>query len=744
MLAFCRYLTVPASTSAPAAVPPVRPRVRWGWWLVAGLGLVAGLALAVHFLLDPWLRRQAETQVARRTHGRYQLRLRELHTSLWRRTLTVRGIDLVPTPALLATDSLALRLHASSLRVAGIGLGALLRRQVVPIDSLVLQAPHLRLTGRRLPAANPKPLHQRLPRQLPGLRLGYLSIQEGQAAYRPTTADSISFRRGTLVGQDILLAAAGVADTQRVVYAAAWQLRVADGQAKGYGYRLQLGALGFATKSGLLRIDSLRVRPLVPISNRRSELVRVALSLPVVRLTGLQVRSLRQGRFTADTLRLQGPDLSFTPARQPPPPLHELVAGVFPRFRLGSFLVVDGRVRAAGLSMAPRAEQVMVQAQDLRLEKAASQAPGRIFYGRSWGVRTGPGSMLLDAPYYRLAYQRLDFSTTGKTLRLSNSGVQPTMSLEALSRRKGHQMSHIRLWAPQLQATGIDWAALTQRGYLKVDELALPRPVLRVAGDGRYPINPRLSVVTPEALRRLPFQFELGRLRIQRGDIWFRYRSARSPQLGRVSITQLSGTLTNLSNNPRRVRLAPVAVARATALFQQRSRVGVTIRLPLLRADGRHTATGTFSRAPFSILNPITVPGRSARFKSGDVDQVRFAFTADRQGVRGQMWAAYSNLKLELLTEHKDRGVKKLLVKAKSKLVDGLLIRNNNPRKPGQELKTGVIESSRDRRLSVFAIWQQALISGMLHSMGVPRGIAKKTSEASSAPKTMPPPGSLR
>ncbi|MCR5889250.1 hypothetical protein LRS06_16050 [Hymenobacter sp. J193] len=734
-------LSVPA-TVAPSLEPPAGRRPRWPWWVGGFLLLLAGLALAVHFLLDPWLRRQAEQQVARRTHGRYQLQLGALHTSLWRRTLTLHDIRLRPSRQLLASDSLAVQLAAARLRVAGIGLWDLVRRRVVPIDSIVLQAPHLRLRGHLLPSPDPRPLHQRLPQD--GLRIAHLAVQDARAIYRRNRQDSVAIGQARVIGQDVLLSAAGALDTQRVAYAAAWQLQAAQARASGLAHQLRLGRLTFSTRTGQLRLDSLGVQPLVPVSARRTPGVRVSLVLPTGTLTGLRARPLSQGTFRADTLRLQRPTLALTLPAVPPPPVYEVLADVFPRFQLSAFAVDGGQVRIGGLERAPQARQVRILGQQLRIDKAAAAAPDRILYARSWEVRTGPGSVLFDAPFYRLSYQQLALSTVTRSLKLSTLFLTPTMPLRELSQRKRHQISHIRVWAPRLQATGIDWGRLTRSGYWRAQELTLTRPIMRVAGDGRYPLNPNRSLVTPEQLRRLPGRFDLRRLRITGGNIWFAYRSPRSPQLGHVSITGLTGTFDNISNDPARVRMAPVAEARASAWFQQRSFVRATIRVPLLRADGRHTVTGSFGRAPFSILNPITVPGRSARFRSGTVEQVRFAFTADQRGVEGQMWARYSDLHLKLLTEHRDRGLKKVLVKAKSKLVDGLLIRNNNPRRPGQELKVGTIQSSRDGRLSVFAIWQQALISGMLHSLGVPLKIARQTSETSSAPATMPAPGTVR
>jgi hypothetical protein len=90
------------------------------------------------------------------------------------------------------------------------------------------------------------------------------------------------------------------------------------------------------------------------------------------------------------------------------------------------------------------------------------------------------------------------------------------------------------------------------------------------------------------------------------------------------------------------------------------------------------------------------------------------------------MWAEYEDLKLVLLNRQNERGV---LHRLETTLVNGLLLRDDNPRRPGQPLKPGAIASRRELRYSVFTLWRQGIVSGMLHSAGVPAPLAQRLSE---------------
>jgi hypothetical protein len=717
---------------------PAEPRRRWAWWQWLGLILVV-LAVLVGILLlalDPWLRRKAEQEVAARTHGRYQLHINTLHTNLWHGVLDVQGIRL-RTRTAVASKLPVLTLDVGRVRVAGVGLWQLLRRQQVPIDSLLISA--VRLKSAALPASEQAaaPLHTRLPTRVPGLRLGYLGLQRVQLAYQISQQDSIHLKRGDFSARDILLSRAGAADTQRIGYAAQLALQLVGLQARAAGHRVQVAHTRFTSQTQQLQVDSVRIIPLQPISNQQSRTARIALQLPQLVLTGLQAAQLARQQFQADTLRLMRPEVVVVAPRVSPAPLHQLLSALT-RVSLQSLVVAGAKVQVKGLATAPQAKNVSLQGKAIRIDAASARNPARVLYACSWQLSTGPGSVAIDAPYYKLTYQGLTLNTAQQQLTINRTKLAPTMPLAAMARRKGHQVSHITVQVPVVRASGLDFAALQHQGVVRARKLVVQNPLLHLAGDGRYPISQKPSLVTPEKLKELPVPLDIRLLQLQKGNLFFVYRALRSPQPSRTSVTQLNGTIRNLNTVAGSGRAAQPAVVQASAWFQRRSFVRATAYVPLLQPNGRHRIVGTFGPAPFSILNSITESSRSLKFSSGRVKQVDFAMVVDRQGVEGTMKAAYSDLKVAFLSLKGGEAHSTLVTKVGSKVANALVIRDNNPRQSNEALKPGTIQSKRNLRMSVFAIWQQGLVSGMLNSMGVPDKLAKKMSEATPAPETMP------
>ncbi|SNC59792.1 hypothetical protein SAMN06265337_0126 [Hymenobacter gelipurpurascens] len=723
---YCLLVLYEPTTSAPVSEEPRVQAARPWWWLLGVLLLLTvGVAVALQ-LLDPWLRQKLEKQVATSSHGRYQLRIATLHTSLWKRTATLRGIQLRTSKT--APDSVGkprADLVIGRLEVAGVGLLALLRKQVVPIDSIVLDSVGLRLAS--LPAAGKspsKPLHQQLP--LDGVRVGLFRLGHVHGSYGPAQQPTVQLGRASLQLRDVLLSATGAADSQRVAYATTVAADVHGLTLQVPEHRVQLLHAGFSSTQQRLTLDSVVVHPQKPINNQRDKTARISLALPRLELTGLNAAQLAHQHFRADTLRLTGPRLALTLPTVKPASLHVLLAPYLQQMRLKRLEMTGGSLRVAGLEQAPVISNVRAFATNIQV-LPYKRPTNTLYYAEAWSIRTGLAVMTFNAPYYNASWQQLQLDSRPGTLRLVGVKVLPTMSATEMARRKGHQAANLMIRLPEVLVAGLDYRLAQREHVLHATTLTLRKAEINSKNDGRFPINPAISIMTPEALGQVPFRFDVRRMRAEQATIRMAYRAPRDPVPGTMSINRLSVTLRNVSNEPRRMNAATPLTGEATGWLQNRCYAQVKLRANVLDDSGLHTLSGSFGQTPLSILDDMTVPTRGIRFKSGTVQHIRFQMTLDRTSARGTLWGRYSDLKLQLLNQKERPG---LLKRVETSLVNGIVLRDNNPRKPGKPLEPGRMDSRRERRFSVFSLWRQGLVSGMLHSAGVPAPLAKKLSES--------------
>jgi hypothetical protein len=701
----------------------------WGRWVLLGGAVLLLAALAwLKWGLDPWLRRKLEQQATTQTHGQYALSVASLRTRLLARSLHLGGVALRPATSTLADTLPRLTAQLGSLDVSGVGLLALLRGQPVPIDSLTLDSLQVNVAAlAKRPAPHPSPpLYQQRP-----LRLGYLALRHVGGSFGPVDAPQGRLASANVSARDLLFTSAGAADTQRLAFAAAWQgvLRGPMGRLGGHTISAQL--VDFSSAKQFFGLDSLRITPPAPGQGKPGA-VRVYFTMPRLRVQGLQAATWQHKRhLRLDSARLSSPRLTFQPPAKAPPPLWKLLAGVFKRADVQQLAIDDGYLAVAGVAERPAVRHIFGQGRSLRIDSVAERPTARrVLYARTWVGHTGRITGTLTPPVYPTSIEHAFLNTDKQTMRLTGLAVRPTLSPAQLNRRSGYQVSQITAHMPELRATGFDFQQLSANSHVRIAHVVAERPFLGVRSDGRGPINKQPSYLTPEAVRRLHLHLDVRRLDLHEGTIAAAYRSPRTPLVGTFAVNKLNATLRNVSNDPRRMSLAHPLTGEATALLQNSCRGEVHLTTSLLDPQGRQHLWGSFGAAPLAILNPITRPTRLVAFKSGQVQGITFDERLDRQRISGTMRATYTDLRFEFLGYKQGEVKKTLLNRVKSGLVNGLVIRDQNPR-PGGRFVVGEMTSRRQPQFSTFTAWRQGLLRGLLHSAGVPGKLAQKYSESS-------------
>jgi hypothetical protein len=421
--------------------------------------------------------------------------------------------------------------------------------------------------------------------------------------------------------------------------------------------------------------------------------------------------------------------LVFSPPKTPPPPVWKLLAKAVRRTDVTEVRVQRSFLQIGGLRHSPEINGINLTGRGLRIDSLAARTPSRIAYARAWVGSAGRISAPFDPPFYRAYSQRARVDTDARTFRFEGLELKPRFTAVQTNLRKGYQVSVIKIKIPGLDFSGLDFPNLVRQADVRAARVVATRPTVRIFSDGRGPINPHRSKISPEEMRKLPMTVDVHRLDIVSGNLYSWYRSPRTPIPGTLGINHFTGTFRNLSNDRRRQTPATPLTGQATTYLQNRVRLDAQVSMYLLDPQGRHRVWGTFGPGPFNILNSMTLPTRLVEFKKGDVRRIRFDMQVNRRGTTGTMWAEYTGLQLELLGYKQEEIKKTLFKRIISKAVNVIVIRDQNPRKRGK-LATGRMTSTREPRFSVFTLWRQGIVSGLFDNVGVPQKVAQKLSES--------------
>ena len=652
--------------------------------------------------------------------------------------LALAGLALSTTEGRLAVDSLRVQptgpsaarpaprvdLTLPRLLLTSLDAAALRHQHRFRADSLLVQGAQLALTP-PAPAGNAPATHF-----LRGVDLAHLAVRGGYLRVTGT-ASQPTIRAIEVAATAIHYDSATAPDARRVLFAKAWKVALGPSQATLMAHRSSFGSLRFATETGTFDLRALRVHQPAQGQGKPGG-VRVDLALPRLTLTGFDAARLQhRRRFQARQLEVSGAKLLFIPPTQPPPPLWQLLGTVARRADLAELRVRNADVRIGRWRHSPHVQALNLTGRAIRIDKLAAAEPRRIAYALAWRGQSGQLSAPFDPPFYFASTERVTFDTDAHQLRFEAMQLKPRYSPVSMNLRKGYQAPAVTIRVASLTLAGLDFAGLVRHGDFRLARATAQSPWVLIASDGRGPINPNLSKISPEEMRKLPVTVDVRRFDLLNGNLYTTYRSPTTPIVGKLRITRFNGRFFNLSNDRRRMTPATPLTGRATTYLQDQCRLDAQLSMYVLDPRGRHRIWGTFGPGQFAIINPMTMPTRLVAFKSGDVQRIRFDMRADRQGIRGTMRTEYTGLQMTLLGYQEDEEkVKKTFFKRiLSKAANVIVIRDQNPRKRGKVVEGRTI-STREPRFSVFSLWRQGIVSGLFDNVGVPQKLAQKLSES--------------
>lgn len=182
-----------------------------------------------------------------------------------------------------------------------------------------------------------------------------------------------------MLAHNVLVNAAGAADTSRIAYAADLTAGLRGVTLQGLGYAGQLAHSRLATRSGQLVLDSLHVahQGATPTTSTR-------LWLPRLTLDSLQIAAFQhKRRLQAAVLRLEAPQLVGPLPTTPAQPLYQLLPPYLRQVALRSLRVRAGSIRVIGSKFAPTVAQLNLQATDVQVDAAGARDPQRQAYARA-------------------------------------------------------------------------------------------------------------------------------------------------------------------------------------------------------------------------------------------------------------------------------------------------------------------------------------------------------------------------
>lgn len=355
---------------------------------------------------------------------------------------------------------------------------------------------------------------------------------------------------------------------------------------------------------------------------------------------------------------------------------------------------------------------LQLSADDLHIDSAANSRENP-FYSEDLRLSTGSFSYFTPDSLYTLHVGSAGFSSKEAAVQINSLWLEPRYKEMEFQRVAGKKIDRTEVKIEMVRASGIDLDA-----FIRDRDLIMQKAVIENADVNNflynYDYNKPYQDLPHVKLLNLTKRVHVDHLEIRQANIIHRERLAGFTSTGHVDFNRIDADFRNITNIPEAIDTNGVLTADVKAYLMDIGEMDVRFEFPLAQPENAFQVKGSIGQMPLRAINPILVPATFIQVRSGTIDQMDFAFSANSSVSSGSMQFYYSNLRVKILSQDQERRNRWLL----TKLTNILVINSDNPLQ-GEALTPGVIRFQRIPNRSVFNYLWKSLLEGIKTSVGL-------------------------
>jgi hypothetical protein len=363
-------------------------------------------------------------------------------------------------------------------------------------------------------------------------------------------------------------------------------------------------------------------------------------------------------------------------------------------------------------------KSLYIKISDLLIDSASQFDKSRLYYTRDiYAEFMGYNTITLDKNY-NVQIKEFRASTAGAYVRMNGIRVVPRFGEMEFSRRFKFLKPRYTMNIEDVQLNKVDYELLNTDRRISASSLIINKANLSIFLNRQFPDSIRNKGVNfPQiALQRFKLNTTVDSVLLQNSRVDYSEYNPGSLRKGKVTFSQINGTITNLTNDSIRLIKNKYSDVKLTSLLMDRGRLDVSMNFNLNDPGGAFAFGGQLGNIDADILNSAIRPLSLIEIKSGFIDKMIFKGTGSLKGVRGKLTCYYKDLKIALL---KMSG-KTIRLKRKgiaSIFANILIIKDDNP-SPGAPVRTSNFLFNRPQHSSFFNMIWKGFAEALLETIG--------------------------
>jgi hypothetical protein len=316
-------------------------------------------------------------------------------------------------------------------------------------------------------------------------------------------------------------------------------------------------------------------------------------------------------------------------------------------------------------------------------------------------------------------------TATKGLLTAKNIVLQPRYTKAAFEAKVKTLKERYEFSIPSLELTNIDWWPLFTKEALVADRAEINTARASIYLDRSLPLGKQnLRNFPHQLLMKIPMKLNIRKLLIRDLDLSYEEFNPESGKSGKVAITNLHGTVTNLTNISSVIKQNPIATISASAIFMHLAPIDLTLHFDLANYKSGAFTADLAAQKGFdgTLINPVTEPIGLFRIKKGSFKKLTSHVSGNNLKASGDVLFLYDNLHVTPLkkNESKPGTLKKKSVT--SFVANTFVLKDENPSKNGEQRKApGSFNRSSG---SFFNLIWKTTFTGILKTIGAPEKLA--------------------
>jgi hypothetical protein len=312
---------------------------------------------------------------------------------------------------------------------------------------------------------------------------------------------------------------------------------------------------------------------------------------------------------------------------------------------------------------------------------------------------------------YTYKLKSLKLSTQRSELHIAGVDIIPVAFPAFFAKNKGDRFI---LHLDSIILNNFDYKNYRDHQNVQASKIALKKGYFEVMGNYNGAITSTDRIVTfPHwALQNAAkIDINIDTLLIKKMEVVYKQRGTTSLQTGTIRFANTNAKILNITNRKDLIKKNNNCSAVITSYYMGIGKFDISFNFKLGDHAYPYSYKGHLAPMNIAVANPATVPLAMVKITSGRVKTLDFTVNGNRTTSTGKLNFLYNDLKVDVLRKDDKKGyTKKSLL---SFLANSLIVKENNPDKPGDKPRTATIIFKRPWNFPFFQTIWLSVLSGI-------------------------------